>query len=83
MRRTATIAAVLGVGLAGLGCRHVGGKCDCGAHPADAVVTAPPAPYPAHPVTVSSSPLPSAVAPVPTAPPPMSAAPAPMPLPGK
>jgi hypothetical protein len=39
--------SVLGLLVAGLGCRHVAGKCDCGAHPSDAVMTGPTNPYPA------------------------------------
>lgn len=36
------IIAVLGIALLGtLGCRHVGGKCDCGPTPGDAGIYAP------------------------------------------
>jgi hypothetical protein len=41
--------SVLGLLAAALGCQHVGGKCDCQAHPADAVIPGPTAPYPAAP----------------------------------
>jgi hypothetical protein len=36
-----------GIGLFGaaLGCQHIGGKNDCGAHPSDAVIAAPSNPY--------------------------------------
>ncbi|HEX4610998.1 MAG TPA: hypothetical protein VH092_22600 [Urbifossiella sp.] len=46
MRRRILMTAVVGVLAAGFGCRHVGGKCDCGAHPADAVILPPSPPYP-------------------------------------
>ncbi len=49
MRRQILMTAVVGVLAAGFGCRHVGGKCDCGAHPADAVITPATPPYPTAP----------------------------------
>jgi hypothetical protein len=49
MRRRTFLTAVVGVLAAGFGCRHVGGKCDCGAHPADAVIGPPTPPYPTAP----------------------------------
>lgn len=49
MRRRILMTAVLGVLAAGFGCRHVGGKCDCGANPADAVIHPPTPPYPTAP----------------------------------
>jgi len=45
MTRRVLMTAFVGVLAAGFGCKHVGGKCDCGAHPADAVITGPTAPY--------------------------------------
>ena len=49
MRR---IALVLGLTLlaASLGCKHVGGKCDCQSHPGDAAPQAITPPYPSAPV---------------------------------
>jgi hypothetical protein len=47
MRRRIAMLSVLGLLVAGLGCRHVAGKCDCQAHPSDAVMTGPTNPYPA------------------------------------
>jgi hypothetical protein len=49
MRRRIALLSVLGLLTVALGCRHVGGKCDCGAHPADAVIAGPVNPYPAVP----------------------------------
>lgn len=41
------IIAVLGIALFGtLGCRHVGGKCDCGPTPGEATLYAPMHGYP-------------------------------------
>lgn len=50
MRRPIAMLTVLGLLAAGLGCKHVAGKCDCGAHPSDAVIAAPTNPYPSAPV---------------------------------
>jgi hypothetical protein len=59
MRRRILMSAVVGVLAAGFGCRHVGGKCDCGAHPADAVITPPSSPYPTAPAPgLSGAPAP-------------------------
>jgi hypothetical protein len=62
MRRRILMTAVVGVLAAGIGCRHVGGKCDCGAHPADAVVMPPTPPYPTAPApgTTPVNPIPGA-----------------------
>ncbi len=49
MRRRILMTALVGVLAAGFGCRHVGGKCDCGANPADAVIHPPTPPYPTAP----------------------------------
>ena len=57
MRRIIATFTVLGLLGAGLGCQHIGGKCDCQAHPADAVIAAPTPPYPAAPV-VGATPVP-------------------------
>jgi len=50
MSRRIAMMSVLGLLAAGLGCKHVAGKCDCGAHPADAVMSGPSTPYPTGPV---------------------------------
>ena len=43
--------AVLGIAILGtLGCRHVGGKCDCGPTPGEATLYAPMHGYPTGPV---------------------------------
>lgn len=48
MRR---IIAVLGIAILGtLGCKHVGGKCDCGPGPGEAVTYAPMSTYQTTPV---------------------------------
>ena len=64
MHRRMMMTAVVGVLAAGFGCRHVGGKCDCGAHPADAVVQSPTPPYPTAP---APSVTPGAPTPIPPA----------------
>lgn len=52
MRRTALLMSVLSlVTAAGLGCKHVGGKCDCQQNPADAIMPGPTTPYAATPIT--------------------------------
>jgi len=51
MRRKIAMLSVLGLLGAGLGCQHIGGKCDCQAHPSDAIIQGPTAPYPAIPVS--------------------------------
>lgn len=50
MYRRITMMGVLGLLAAAFGCKHIGGKCDCGANPADAVIAGPTNPYPAAPV---------------------------------
>lgn len=46
MRRALILTAVVGTFLAGLGCRHVGGRCDC-THDSSATATTPAVnPYP-------------------------------------
>ena len=57
MRR---IALVLGLTLlaASLGCKHVGGKCDCQAHPGDAAPHVITPPYPSAPVVPATPPKP-------------------------
>lgn len=50
MIRRISMLSVVGLLVAGFGCRHIGGKCDCGAHPADAVIAGPTTPYPTAPV---------------------------------
>jgi hypothetical protein len=61
MRRRIAMMSVLGVLAAGLGCQHIGGKCDCLAHPADAVIAGPTNPYPAAPApgVVAPAPIPT------------------------
>ena len=46
MRRRIALMSVLGVLAAGLGCKHIGGKCDCTSNSGDAVITNPANPYP-------------------------------------
>ena len=46
MRRALVLTAVFGAFLAGLGCNHIAGKCDCTHDPADAVIPVPGQPYP-------------------------------------
>ena len=50
MRRSFALLPVLGLFGAALGCQHIGGKNDCGAHPSDAVIAPPTNPYPFAPV---------------------------------
>lgn len=64
MRQRIAMLGVLTGLLAGLGCQHVAGKCDCGAHPSDAVMTPPSPPYtvvPAPGTAVKPLPLPTEV----------------------
>ncbi len=49
MRQKIAIVTVLGVLAAGLGCRHIGGKNDCGFNPADYPILPPTAPYHSYP----------------------------------
>jgi len=49
MRQRIAMMSVLGFLAAGLGCQHIGGKCDCQAHPGDAVIHGPTTPYPTAP----------------------------------
>jgi hypothetical protein len=50
MRRLIATLLLPGLVGAGLGCQHIGGKCDCQAHPSDTVIQGPTAPYPTIPV---------------------------------
>jgi hypothetical protein len=50
MRRYIALVVVCAVVTISLGCRHVGGKCDCGYNPADYPIPAQTNPYPAVPV---------------------------------
>lgn len=64
MRHQIAMLGVLAGLLAGLGCQHIGGKCDCGAHPSDAIMTPPNPPYavgPATGVPVKSLPTPTPI----------------------
>jgi hypothetical protein len=45
MCRRIALTSVLGLLAAGMGCNHIGGKSDCGANPADAVIAGPTPPY--------------------------------------
>ncbi len=47
MRRALVLTAVFGAFLAGLGCNHIAGKCDCTNNPDDAILPVPSQPYPA------------------------------------
>ena len=47
MRRMIAMMTVLGGLTAGLGCKHIGGKSDCGFHASDYPIAAPTPPYPA------------------------------------
>lgn len=58
-RRIALLSAA-GLVAAGLGCQHVGGKCDPGGHPADAVPPAITNPYPYAPAPAVTAPPPAA-----------------------
>ena len=66
MRRALILSAVVGTFLAGLGCRHVAGRCDC-AHDPSATPSTPV--YNPYPVVGAPSGAPAAM-PVPVAPPP-------------
>jgi hypothetical protein len=67
MRRIVALAAVFGSFAAGLGCKHVGGTCDCGHDPAQAVITPPSQPYPATGQPIPGTPVPEKMpAPAPT-----------------
>ena len=46
MRRALILSAVVGTFLAGLGCRHVGGRCDCANDPSATASTPVYNPYP-------------------------------------
>jgi hypothetical protein len=64
MVRRIAMMSVLGLLAAGFGCKHIGGKCDCGANPADAVYTGPSNPYPVGPVLGGApAPIPGGAAP--------------------
>lgn len=61
MSRALTLTAVFGLFVAGLGCHHVAGKCDCTFDPADFPLPTPNQPYP----QVGSPIVGSAVTPLP------------------
>jgi hypothetical protein len=48
MRRVLVFSALVGLTLAGLGCKHVTGRCDCTYNPSDDVLPAAGNPY--HPI---------------------------------
>lgn len=63
MRRRIGLLSVAGLLAAGLGCKHVAGKCDPGGHPADAYPPPITNPYPHAPapgVTTPAAPAPAA-----------------------
>ena len=66
MRRALVLSAAAGVFLAGLGCKHVAGRCDCTASPADEALPVAGNPY--HPVGQPVVGVPATVAPVTPAP---------------
>ena len=53
MRRIAAILALTLLATS-LGCKHIGGKCDCQSHPADAAPHAITNPYPSAPVVITA-----------------------------
>jgi hypothetical protein len=60
MRRIYALAALCAALAAGLGCQHIGGKCDCGYNPADYPITGPTDPHPSAPV-LKPTPAPAAM----------------------
>lgn len=66
MRRALVLSAAIGMFLTGLGCRHVAGRCDCTASPADDVPPAAGNPY--HPVGQAVPGVPATAAPAATMP---------------
>ena len=46
MRRIFTLAVLCALTLAGLGCQHIAGRCDCTHHADDAQAQGPVNPYP-------------------------------------
>jgi hypothetical protein len=46
MRRIFTLAALFTITLAGLGCQHIAGRCDCTHHAEDAQIAPINNPYP-------------------------------------
>jgi hypothetical protein len=60
MRRYIALFVACAALAASLGCRHVGGKCDCGYNPADYPIPSLTNPYPAVP---AAKPLPPKVSP--------------------
>lgn len=58
MRRIVALAGIAGIVVVGLGCKHVGGTCDCGYNPASTVIHPPGQPYAAH-----GQPIPAAAVP--------------------
>ncbi len=67
MRRALLLSAVFGVFAAGLGCKHVGGRCDCTNHPGDATPLPPSNPYPTVGTPVPATATPAAPAQMPLA----------------
>ena len=56
MRRYLALMSVVTALAAGLGCQHIGGKCDCGYNPSDYPIMAPTNPYPSAPAASSAKP---------------------------
>ena len=76
MRRTLQFTAVLGLFAVGVGCKHVGGQCDCQNAPGDARLPAVGNAYPTvgAPVLGATAPAPASTAPAAVAPTPTPAA---------
>jgi|GEM_PF-2197646 len=56
MRRYIALMVACAAFAAALGCRHIGGKCDCGYNPNDYPIAGPVAPYPSAPVVKPTPP---------------------------
>jgi hypothetical protein len=50
MRRYIALLVACAALAVSLGCKHIGGKCDCGYNPSDYDIHAPTNPYPSAPV---------------------------------
>ncbi|MDY3558665.1 hypothetical protein R5W23_005806 [Gemmata sp. JC673] len=56
MRRYLAQLSVITALAAGLGCQHIGGKCDCGYSPSDYPIMAPTNPHASAPVVAPAKP---------------------------
>lgn len=63
MRRYIALMSVVTALAAGLGCQHVGGKCDCGYNPSDYPIAGPTNPHAAAPVAMPAKPAPTPMKP--------------------